>query len=150
MLDPAPTTALDPHLARAVVDDVVAATATRPGFVVLTIHNSDYHLHLAPAGAQGLAAFGARKGQRVIGRIRLSARRIDSCATGGRYLDPVIGPPRRVQGKVLSNTAGVLLVHAGVPVLCKPTAPGQKAEQFAIGEMVTFDAMPGASFELVE
>lgn len=149
MLDPAPTTALDPNLARGVVGEVVPATATRPGYLVLTVHNSDYRLHLAPAGSQGLSAFESRIGQRVVGRIRVSARRIDSCATGGRYLDPVIGSPRRVQGKVLANTGGVLVVHAGVAVLCKPTAPGQKAEQFAVGDMVTFDAMPGATFELV-
>lgn len=150
MLEPAPTTAIDPGLARGVIAEVLPATATRPAYAVLTVHNSDYRLHLLPHGTHGPAALEARKGARAIGRIRASARRIDVCGTGGKYIDPVVGPPRRIQGRVLANTGGVLVVHAGVPIACKPTSPGQKAEQFPLGEMVTFDALPGATFELVE
>lgn len=148
MLDPAPTTVIDPQLARAVLDEIVPATATRPAYLVLSVHNTDYRLHLLPVGGQILPQLEAKVGKRVLGRVRAQARRVDICRTGGKFIDPVFGTPRRMQGRVVSNSGGVLVVNAGVPVTCKLTAPKQKPEQFEVGVMVTFDVLPGATFEL--
>lgn len=148
MLDPAPTTAIDPQLARGVLDEIVAATATRPAHLVVSVPNTDYRLHLLPAGGQILPALEQRVGKRVVGRVRAQARRVDVCRTGGKFVDPVFGTPRRVQGRVVSNSGGVLVVNAGVPFTCKLTAPKQKPEQFEPTTMVCFDVLPGATFEL--
>lgn len=146
MLHPAPTTKIDPQLTRGLITSVHDATATKPRFAVLKLHNSDYELHMAPP-SNGWTD-GVSSGAKVVGRLRASARRVDICRTGGRYVDPVVGMPRRVQGKVLSAEGGVLVVDAGAVFTLRLTAPGQKPDQFEVGAMVTCEVMPGATFEL--
>lgn len=151
MLDPAPTTKLDPSLARGTLAEIRPATATQPAFVVLTVPNTDYRLHLRPFN-DDLSVFEGRVGRKVIGRIRAEARRIDSVGAGGRYVEPCFGRPRRVQGMVRGIVAqeNAVLVGAGVPVHLVVTAPGQAPGQFAEDDFVTCGVKDGASFELVE
>lgn len=151
MLDPAPTTRLDPSLARGTLAEIRPATATQPAFVVLTVPNTDYRLHLRPFN-DDLSVFEGRVGRKVIGRIRAEARRIDSVGAGGRYVEPCFGRPRRVQGMVrgIVGQENAVLVGAGVPVHLVVTAPGQTPGQFAEDDFVTCGVKDGASFELVE
>lgn len=151
MLHPAPTTKIDPSLARGTLVEIHQATATQPSFIVLTVPNTDYRLHLRPFN-NDLSVFEGRVGQRVIGRIRAEARRIDSVGAGGRYIEPTYGRPRRVQGMVRSIVPGehAVLVGAGVPVHLVVTAPGQEPGQFGEDDFVTCGVKDGASFELVE
>ncbi|MDX2115755.1 MAG: hypothetical protein SFZ24_09105 [Planctomycetota bacterium] len=133
----APSMQSDPSLARGVLAE---ASSDR---VVLTIPGTDYQLHLGvyqrPAAAVG---------KRLIGRINASARRVDVVNTGGRYIEPVYGRPRRVQGQVTAVHPGEnsITVHAGAPMVCKLTDPRQKAEQFKVGDFVSFDVLAGATF----
>ncbi len=147
MLHPAPTTKIDPQLTRGVIASVHEATATKPLFAVLKLHNSDYQLHVGPPsnGWPDAVAPGAK----VIGRVRASARRVDVCRTGGKYVEPVVGLPRNIQGRVLSTEGGVLVVDCGAVFTLRLTAPGQKPDQFEIGSMVTCEVLPGATFDLV-
>lgn len=149
MIHPAPTLPLAPDLARGTLVQHVAATATEPAYVVVSFPNSDYKIHLLPVGP----AVG-EPGERVIGLIRAEAKRVDVVRSGGRYVEPVMGRPRRVQGSIVAVNPqqNSITVHAGVPIVCKLTAPDrlgdkQQASAFQVGQFVSFDVLRGATFE---
>lgn len=112
--------------------------------LVLDIPHTDYQLHLVPKGQ-----IDSPQGALVHGAIRLTARRVDVIPAGGRYVEPVYGRPRRVQGTIVGGdvAANEIYVNAGVGVIVSLSV-GQQAKDFAIGQMVSFDAMRGATFEL--
>lgn len=151
MIDPAPTTKIDPSLARGTLAEVHEATATNSAYLVVTFPNTDYRTHLRPFG-NDLGVFADKVGQKVIGRIRAEARRLDQVGAGGRYLEPTFGRPRRVQGMVRSvlGSENAVLVNAGVPVHLVVTAPGQTPGQFKEDDFLTCGVLDGATFELVE
>jgi hypothetical protein len=141
MITPSPTSKIDAGLARGTLGAVVAPTSTKPGHIVFCVPNTSYEMHLIPTG-EILAGIG----KRLIGTIRAQARRIDIVETGGQYVEPVIGRPRRIQGTVIRVEAGSVVVDAGVPIHCKPTDSRQAADQFKNGQFVSFDALDGATF----
>jgi hypothetical protein len=141
MITPAPTTKIDPSLARGTLTEVVSPSATKPGFLKITFPNTSYELHLVSGATPRTAV-----GKKILGVIRVKARRIDTVQTGGRYVEPVFGRPRRVQGTVLSVGDSVL-VNAGVPIHLTPTDPRQKAGDFLPGQFISCDVMDGATFE---
>jgi hypothetical protein len=113
--------------------------------LVLAVPGTDYRLQLAAAGP-----IPAQVGDRVRGTIRAQAMRVDVIASGGRYIEPVYGRPRRLQGRIVGGdvAANSIVVHTGpVPVVCT-LAVNQKAGQFAVGQLVSFDVRSGASFTL--
>ncbi|MBL8745487.1 MAG: hypothetical protein JNK58_03930 [Phycisphaerae bacterium] len=87
-------------------------------------------------------------GKRIIGSIRVQAKRVDNVHTGGRYVEPLEGSPRRVQGEVITNDVGdnTLVINAGIPIFCKLTDPRQNAGQFKAGDLISCEVAPGASF----
>lgn len=142
MIAPSPTTVIDPVLARGTFIEAVAETATKPAFIKFAVPNSSYELHLRPVGVVSTAP-----GKRLIGIIRAQARRIDLTQTGGRFIEPVMGRPRRVQGTILAVKDGAVVIDAGTIIHCTPTDPRQKASDFQPGQFVGFDVLDGASFE---
>ncbi|MEM1331218.1 MAG: hypothetical protein AAGG07_11715 [Planctomycetota bacterium] len=144
MLQPAPITKLPAHLARGKLAEHLPETATKPERVVITFPNTSYRTELIPTGT-----IQCELGKRIHGVIRAEARRADKVGSGGRYVEPVFGRPRRVQGHVLANDfePGTILVHAGVPIVCTLTDARQKPEDFEQGDFVSFDVHPGATFE---
>jgi hypothetical protein len=143
MIQPEPTTKIDPRLARGTFLGTVGATATKPEYIKLTFPNTRYEMHLLPE-----SPVTTETGKRIVGTIHAQARRIDRVDTGGRYVEPVFGRPRRVQGRVVAvePASNEVVVHAGVPIHCRPTDPRQKPTDFAEGDFVSFDVMEGASF----
>jgi hypothetical protein len=141
MIYPAPTSKIDPTLARGTLEEIVGPTATQTGHIVVSIPNTSYRLHLLPS-----TPITSELGKRIIGTIRAKARRIDSVQTGGRYVEPVFGRPRRIQGSVLSISGDAVVVDATMPIHVTPTDPRQKATDFAPGQFVSFDALGGATF----
>lgn len=141
MITPAPTTKIDPAVARGVLNEIVPPTATKPGFIKFAVPNTSYELHLRPT-----ADITTQPGKRILGVIRVEARRIDATGTGGRFVEPVFGRPRRVQGTVIRAEAGAVVVDAGVPIHLVPTDGRQRPEQFQPGEMVGCDVLDGATF----
>ena len=87
-------------------------------------------------------------GKRIIGTIRATARRVDLVETGGKYVEPVFGRPRRMQGTVIGGDdhSRTLIVDAGMPIHCTMTDPRQIPSQFARGSLVSFDVLDGATF----
>lgn len=114
-----------------------------PEKLVLAVTGTDYRLHLVPAGG-----IDAGPNERVSGTIRAHARRVDVIAAGGRFIEPVFGRPRRVQGRIIAGDVreNTLTVLACVPVTVT-LMPNQKACSFAVGQQVSFDVEPGATFE---
>lgn len=143
MITPSPTTKIDPSHARGVLEEIVAPTATKPGYIVLGVPNTNYRLQLRCS--QTLDASGI--GKRLIGLITAEARRIDVVQTGGRFIEPVFGRPRRVQGSVVAADAAnnTITVNAGVPITVAISDRRQKADQFVPGQVVSFDVLDGAT-----
>jgi hypothetical protein len=144
MLQPAPTDRIDPGLARGTLEGVHEQTATRPAFIELGLYNSDYRLHLLPSGEITAAV-----GKRVLGVIRAEAKRVDIVRSGGKYVEPVMGRPRRVQGRVVETdtSRNAITVDAGAPFVCRLTDHRQRASDFEAGQFVSFDVLSGATFE---
>jgi hypothetical protein len=144
MITPAPTLRIDPKLARGILSAITDATATRPATITLTIPNTSYEVHLVPGGP-----IKASVGQRIIGVISAEAKRVDTVKTCGRFIEPVYGRPRRVQGSVVAVETGsnAIVIDATVPIHCRLTDSRQKAADFQSGQFVSCDIMDGARFE---
>lgn len=143
MIHPAPTDKIAPTLARGELSEVFAATATKPGYLVIEFPNTSYQMHLLPKGPIATPV-----GKRIIGTIRATARRVDLVETGGKYVEPVYGRPRRVQGTVIGidDHSRTLVVDAGMPIHCTMTDERQIPSMFPQGSMVSFDVLDGATF----
>jgi hypothetical protein len=143
MIEPSPTTKIDPRLARGKLIEIVEATATKPRQVRLGFPNTRYQISLLPEGQ-----IGAEPGDRIVGTIHAQATRLDRLNAGGRFIDPVLGRPRRVQGRVVAVKAETneVIVNAGVPVHLQPTDKRQKATDFREGDFVTCGVLDGAVF----
>lgn len=118
------------------------------GRIVLGLPGTDYQIHLVATGEVKPAFTG-----RIVGELAAKARRVDRTqgGRGGRYFEPVYGRPRRVQGRVIAvhGPDNAITVVGACPIRCTLTA-NQRAADFKIGEFVTFDVEPGATFTQVE
>jgi hypothetical protein len=141
MITPHPTSRIDPLLARGVCGAMVPATATRPAHVTFLVPNTNYELFLRPASDAA-----PQPGKRLIGMIAVEARRIDVVQTGGQYIEPVTGRPRRMQGTVVAVHNGALVVDVGTTVHCTPTDPRQSAGDFKPGQFIAFEVKDAAVF----
>lgn len=113
----------------------------------MSFPNTSYELHLELlAGAAGEAAARAVEGSRIVGVINAEANRIDVVTSGGRYVEPVSGRPRRVQGMVVGVSGDLVVVDAGMAIHCKPMDARQKAADFQAGDFVSFDVRRGATW----
>jgi len=114
-----------------------------PEKLVLAVLGTDYRIQLVPEGA-----IDAQLNDRISGTIHAKAQRVDVHQAGGRYIEPVFGRPRRVQGRIIGGDlkANTITVLACVPVTVT-LMPQQKTAQFSLGQTVSFDVEPGASFE---
>ncbi len=114
------------------------------GRVVLALPTSEYRVQLISDAAPTVSV-----GKRIAGTVRAQAQRIDVVSTGGRFIDPVYGRPRRIQGTVLAVDAAADTVticpHESMPVVCR-TNEAQRAAQFKPGQFVACDLTPGATF----
>ncbi|MCC5786837.1 MAG: hypothetical protein JJU33_09070 [Phycisphaerales bacterium] len=141
MIDPAPTTDIDPRLARGLLLERGSEVAGKPDHIVFGTHNNNYQLHLQPT-----EPVDTEVGKRLIGTVRVDARKIDRVHTGGRFIEPVYGRPRRVQGTVVAITDETVVVDAGIKIHLRPTERDQKPSGFKLGELVGCDVHAGATF----
>jgi hypothetical protein len=139
MIHPAPTTKIHSTLARG----TLAAGSPGPGMLIAEFPNTNYQLHLI-VGADVPSIVGSR----LIGAIRVESRRVDAVNTGGKYIEPVFGRPRRVQGRVVSwdDATRTLVVDAGVPIHLELLDDRQVPSQFGQGTLVSCDVLEGATF----
>lgn len=141
MITPSPTTKIDPSLARGTLAGRIDATLTKPAMIKFAVPNTSYELHLLPSGEVH-----SNVGKRLIGVIKASARRVDVVGTGGQFVEPVFGRPRRVQGTVVAVTSEAIVVDAGVTIHLSLTDSRQNPSMFALGQLVSCDVLDGATF----
>lgn len=116
------------------------------GTIVLAKPQTDYALELLvdePVAKE--------PGAKIRGEVRVQAARMDVIETGGKYIEPVSGPPRRVAGRIveIDPRANLVVVDAGpFNVVCTPH-PLQKASKFRVDQMVTMGIKPGARFKAI-
>lgn len=116
----------------------------RDGLIVLGLAGTDYRLHLVLE-----IEMDAEVGDTVTGTIHATARRVDAISGGGRYVEPVYGRPRRVQGRIVGGhgPSRALYVNAATTMICTLTDARQQVGDFSMGQMVSFDVEPGAVFK---
>lgn len=150
------TPAVSSH-ARGTLVQIAAASATKPAFIVLALPGSNYQLHLRPTCA--IESLAPRLNKPISGTITVQARRVDIARTGGRFIEPLVGRPRRVQGTVLARdtSANTLTLSAAgasavdgpdLPVVLKITDPRQRAEHFELGLLVGCDVLDGGTIDV--
>ena len=116
----------------------------RDGRIGLRLPNSDYELHLELEGDP--AALPA-EGKRVRGVISGQALKLHRATAGGRFIEPVLGHPRIVQGSVLAvdRSGNRILADVVVPMWVH-LAEGQSAGEFTTGDLVNFYFASGVRF----
>ncbi|MBI1336043.1 MAG: hypothetical protein GC164_03670 [Phycisphaera sp.] len=112
-------------------------------WIVVKVPGTDYQMHLAPKGRVTPGV-----GGQVSGRVHCQAHRLDRMKAGGRFIEPVYGRPRTLQGTVVSvdATANTVTLHCPAPFIATFTAD-QRASDFAVGELVGCHIERGATFE---
>lgn len=119
------------------------------GRVVFQVPETNYELHLeADASAASLV------GKKVLARVRVSGRKVYGVPSGGNFVQPVLGTPRIIQGRVVGVGEKTITVKAGaIFVVDLPTGLDTiDLHQGPIGDgsLVNVVALPGAKFELVK
>lgn len=124
---------------------LISATA---GKIIWRPLDTSYEHHLESSGD-----LSAQVGRHVKGRIRVRGRKIYSVSSGGNFVQPILGTPRIIQGRVLALEGNVLIVKAGA-VFAVELPTGKDTIDLASGAielnaMVNVVAWPGAAFEVV-
>lgn len=148
MLHPAPTTKIDPTLARGTILNVLDADDRHPARVVMGFPNSDYQIEFVIKGE--VEPVRELMGEMVLARLFVEAKRLDTPKAGGRRFEPCIGRPTRLLGTVVGADpiSNVLVINASQPIALKITAPGQQAQELATADFIVCDVKPGAWFVL--
>lgn len=116
----------------------------RDGRIGLRLADSDYELHLDLTGDPSVLP---EPGKRVRGVISGQALKLHRATAGGRFIEPVLGHPRIVQGTVLAVDAARNRVLADVVVpMWVDLADGQSANEFTTGDLVNFYFASGVRF----
>jgi hypothetical protein len=116
------------------------------GDLELGVPGTEYRLHLAcegdPSRLQPSAA-----ARRLRGTIHGKALKLSKAHGGGKFIEPLWGHPRIVQGTVLdADAAGNrLLVDLAVPAWLT-LEPGQSASEFPRGTLVNMYLASGMTF----
>jgi hypothetical protein len=116
--------------------------------VEISIPGTSYRLQFTP-----VSPITGEVGKRILGRVRGRALRLHAAQAGGKFIEPVYGHPRIVQGTILGYgprgaSGDALLVDMAIPVWLSLDA-GQTAGDFPVGTMVNMYVESGMTFEEV-
>jgi hypothetical protein len=117
------------------------------GRVVFHPHHSNYELYL-----ESPATFA--DGQHVRGVVRVRGRKVYTVPSGGGFVQPVLGTPRIIQGRVVTLDEREIVVKAGNAIFVVELPTGTDtidlhAGDIAADSLVNVVALPGARFDLV-
>jgi hypothetical protein len=117
--------------------------------VVFAPANSNYELRLETEGSLD----GASVGITLDAVIRVPARKLWTVPSGGNFIEPIFGPPRKVQGRIKYLDEDRMVVQAGAPIaVALPTDPAAYdlvRGPLTVGGLVNVAVLPGATFELL-
>jgi hypothetical protein len=123
-------------------------TSTTGGLVKFTPSNTNYVLHLSSPEITGPL------NTLIEGLIRVNARKLYTVLSGGNFINPIFGPPRTIQGRVLALDDRSMVVQAGTPIYVALPAEASAVElangPVRVGSLVNVVALPGATFELAK
>ena len=119
--------------------------------VVLGLHGTDYRLELTPTVApEDFPPLKSERNRRIRGVIQARALKMHQASAGGRFIEPVHGRPRIVQGTVYAVDVenDRLLMDVVVPmwVSVESAVTGQFASDFSQGDMLNFYVESDISF----
>jgi hypothetical protein len=112
--------------------------------IALRVSGTSYRIHLRlPEGARVTTPVG----KRISGTIEADALRIHPSRGGGQFIEPVVGEPRIIAGRVMAvdEARRRLLVQAAVPMWLT-AKPGQDFGVLKVGGMVNCYVQSGARF----
>ena len=96
---------------------------------------------------------GVRIGVMIEGLIRVSARQVWTVMSGGNFIEPIFGPPRKIQGRIRYLDEEQMVLHCGVPILVAlPTDPSAfdlARGPLAVGASANVSVLPGGMFEML-
>src|SRR5258708_1784641 len=87
--------------------------ALQENAVVFAPAETNYELRLDGVGDLS----GARIGVVIEGIIRAPARKIWTVPSGGNFVEPIFGPPRRIQGRIRYLDEQSMVLHSGAPII---------------------------------
>ena len=112
--------------------------------------NTNYELRLESETTTD----GVPTGTTLDATVRTKARKIWTVPSGGNFIDPIYGPPRKVQGRIKYLDDNQMIVQAGVPVLVSlpsdPEAFDLVRGPLTIGGLVNVSVLPGATIEILK
>lgn len=119
--------------------------SVQDGIVIFAPSNTNYELYL-----QG--QYDGAIGELIDCVVRAKARKIYTVPSGGNFITPIFGPPKIVQGRVLSASDRQVVIHASIPFVIdlprEDSAIDLDEGGIAIGKMVNAVLLPVATFEL--
>jgi hypothetical protein len=84
--------------------------------------------------------------------IRVDARKLYTVPSGGNFIQPIVGPPKIIQGRVKYADDRTIVVQGGCPIICDlpvaETAIDLGEGKIRVGHMANVVALPGARLEL--
>lgn len=110
---------------------------------VLAIARTNYRLHLSIDAPPQTTI-----GRRIRGVITLPVWKVDRVSSGGAYIEPVIGRPRRVQGRVVQTIEGAnqLVISTGSCRMLADLPDQYAAADYPPGTRIALDVYDGATF----
>jgi hypothetical protein len=118
--------------------------------VVFAPADTNYEMRLEARGSLE----GARVGVILKGLIRAIPRKVWTVPSGGNFIDPIFGPPRRIQGRIRYLDDQMMVIQCGAPIIVAlppdPTIYDLPRGPLTVGVMANVAVMPDATFELVE
>jgi hypothetical protein len=119
--------------------------------VVLGVHHTDYLIRLIPSVAPAdFPVPASRRNRRIRGTVEGRALKMHRADAGGRFIEPVHGQPRIVQGTVCRVDAANdrILMDIVVPmwITVETEVTGQDASDFQQGELLNFYLESGTRF----
>lgn len=111
--------------------------------VVLNPPGNNYELHLSVDTPLKEVPVG----DRITGTARARALRVHPAAGGGAFIEPVVGEPRIVAGRVIASLDdGMILVRSAIPLLVELEDEADRAT-CVLGAFVNFHVQSGATFQ---
>lgn len=117
------------------------------GHIVLAVPATDYRISLV---LDGEVPGDLELNDWITGIVRAEAQRADVMKAGGRFIEPVFGRPRRIQGRIIGGdvSENIIVVDCGIKVHARLMSL-QNAGNFMTEQLVGFDIESGASFTFV-
>ena len=130
---------------------VLEAPPGAEGVVVLGVHGSDYRLELvSTVDAESFPEPRSQRNRRIHGVIEARALKLHRASAGGRFIEPVHGRPRILQGTVyevdLANDRLLMDVVVPMWVTVETEITGQAACEFSQGDLLNFYVESDISF----